>query len=182
MSLLIYLGRHAFSTESRDSSDFSSRIEERDFRDESPTRRRRVRSRDRSGHDSDSNMSNTVEILTTTNADPSVFMMGQIDNVMMNMFVNPGMMGMNNYLVPPIMTPNPSIMPASSEESYAVGMNQAKEIIHFKSCTLFPPSPHAPPPTTRDRPPGCKTVFVGGLPEKITEEVIQEVFEKYSRK
>lgn len=38
----------------------------------------------------------------------------------------------------------------------------AKEIIHCKSCTLFPPNPNAPPPTTRERPPGCKTVFVGG--------------------
>lgn len=37
-----------------------------------------------------------------------------------------------------------------------------KEIIHCKSCTLFPPNPNAPPPTTRERPPGCRTVFVGG--------------------
>lgn len=38
----------------------------------------------------------------------------------------------------------------------------AKEIIHCKSCTLFPPNPNAPPPTTRERPPGCRTIFVGG--------------------
>jgi hypothetical protein len=37
-----------------------------------------------------------------------------------------------------------------------------KEIIHCKSCTLFPPNPNAPPPTTRERPPGCRTIFVGG--------------------
>lgn len=37
-----------------------------------------------------------------------------------------------------------------------------KEIIHRKSCTLFPPNPNAPPPTTRERPPGCRTIFVGG--------------------
>ncbi|XP_053563955.1 ecto-NOX disulfide-thiol exchanger 1 isoform X2 [Bombina bombina] len=53
-----------------------------------------------------------------------------------------------------------------------------KEIIHSKSCTLFPPNPNLPPPSTRERPPGCKTVFVGGLPENATEEIIQEVFEK----
>lgn len=35
-----------------------------------------------------------------------------------------------------------------------------------------------PPPSTRERPPGCKTVFVGGLPENATEEIIQEVFEQ----
>lgn len=84
---------------------------------------------------------------------------------------------MNNYIVPPMMTPNPNLMPPG-DEAYTVGINSVKEIVHFKSCTLFPPSPHAPPPTTRDRPPGCKTVFVGGLPEKITEEIIQEIFER----
>ncbi|KAL7979457.1 hypothetical protein Chor_004615 [Crotalus horridus] len=57
-------------------------------------------------------------------------------------------------------------------------MPVAKEIIHCKSCTLFPPNPNLPPPTTRERPPGCKTVFVGGLPENGTEETIVEIFEK----
>ncbi|XP_070769158.1 ecto-NOX disulfide-thiol exchanger 2-like [Enoplosus armatus] len=51
-----------------------------------------------------------------------------------------------------------------------------KEIIHCKSCTLFPPNPNLPPPATRERPPGCKTVFVGGLPESATEQLIVEVF------
>ncbi|XP_061747590.1 ecto-NOX disulfide-thiol exchanger 2 isoform X2 [Nerophis ophidion] len=51
-----------------------------------------------------------------------------------------------------------------------------KEIIHCKTCTLFPPNPNLPPPATRDRPPGCKTVFVGGLPENATEQLIMEVF------
>ncbi|KAM9513440.1 ecto-NOX disulfide-thiol exchanger 2-like [Salvelinus alpinus] len=51
-----------------------------------------------------------------------------------------------------------------------------KEIIHCKSCTLFPPNPNLPFPAIRDRPPGCKTVFVGGLPENATEALIVEVF------
>ncbi|XP_030252645.1 ecto-NOX disulfide-thiol exchanger 2-like isoform X5 [Sparus aurata] len=55
-----------------------------------------------------------------------------------------------------------------------------KEIIHCKSCTLFPPNPTCladlPPPAMRERPPGCKTVFVGGLPENATEQLIMEVF------
>ncbi|XP_030252641.1 ecto-NOX disulfide-thiol exchanger 2-like isoform X2 [Sparus aurata] len=54
-----------------------------------------------------------------------------------------------------------------------------KEIIHCKSCTLFPPNPSLadlPPPAMRERPPGCKTVFVGGLPENATEQLIMEVF------
>ncbi|XP_043927642.1 ecto-NOX disulfide-thiol exchanger 1 [Protopterus annectens] len=53
-----------------------------------------------------------------------------------------------------------------------------KEIIHSKGCTLLPPNPNIPPPSTRERPPGCKTVFVGGLPENASEEAIREVFEQ----
>ncbi|AWP11811.1 putative ecto-NOX disulfide-thiol exchanger 2-like, partial [Scophthalmus maximus] len=56
------------------------------------------------------------------------------------------------------------------------GIPVMKEIIHCKSCTLFPPNPNLPPPATRDRPPGCKTVFVGGLPENANEQLIMEVF------
>ena len=33
-----------------------------------------------------------------------------------------------------------------------------------------------PSPAMRERPPGCKTVFVGGLPENATEALIVEVF------
>ncbi|KAL0973605.1 hypothetical protein UPYG_G00207040 [Umbra pygmaea] len=51
-----------------------------------------------------------------------------------------------------------------------------KEIIHCKSCTLFPPNPNLPSPAIRERPPGCKTVFVGGLPENATEALIVEIF------
>lgn len=58
------------------------------------------------------------------------------------------------------------------------GLPVMKEIIHCASCTLFPANPNLPPPATRDRPPGCKTVFVGGLPENAAEEIIREVFEQ----
>uniref|UniRef100_A0A8W7Q1D6 RRM domain-containing protein n=1 Tax=Anopheles coluzzii TaxID=1518534 RepID=A0A8W7Q1D6_ANOCL len=54
----------------------------------------------------------------------------------------------------------------------------AKEIIYCKSCTLFPPNPNAPAPKTIERPPGCRTVFVGGLPAGMTEEVMREIFER----
>ncbi|KAG2456991.1 ENOX1 protein, partial [Polypterus senegalus] len=74
--------------------------------------------------------------------------------------INPMMAGIS--LVPP--PPVPTELSAS------------KEIIHCNSCTLFPQNPNLPPPSTRERPPGCKTVFVGGLPENATEEIIREVF------
>lgn len=53
-----------------------------------------------------------------------------------------------------------------------------KETITCNSCALLPPNPNAPIPTTRERPPGCRTVFVGGLPENITEDIIREIFER----
>lgn len=57
-----------------------------------------------------------------------------------------------------------------------------KEVIRTKNCVLYPPAPGngnwgGPPRGTRDRPPGCKTIFVGGIPEKCTEELMAEVFE-----
>ncbi|XP_028993688.1 ecto-NOX disulfide-thiol exchanger 1 isoform X3 [Betta splendens] len=76
--------------------------------------------------------------------------------------MNPLMAGIS--LVPP-----PPVAP---------DMPVIKEIIHCKSCTLFPQNPNLPPPSTRERPPGCKTVFVGGLPENATEETIKEVFDQ----
>lgn len=54
----------------------------------------------------------------------------------------------------------------------------AKEVIHTQNCMMLPPNPNQPPPTTRERPMGCKTCFVGGLPENITQEIIQEIFER----
>uniref|UniRef100_A0A3P9BNA5 Ecto-NOX disulfide-thiol exchanger 2 n=1 Tax=Maylandia zebra TaxID=106582 RepID=A0A3P9BNA5_9CICH len=70
------------------------------------------------------------------------------------------------------MMPGLGMVPAALSQDVPV----VKEIIHCKSCTLFPPNPNLPPPATRDRPPGCKTVFVGGLPENATEQLIMEVF------
>ncbi|XP_035030279.2 ecto-NOX disulfide-thiol exchanger 1 isoform X1 [Hippoglossus stenolepis] len=75
--------------------------------------------------------------------------------------INPMMAGIS--LVPP--PPAPPDTPV------------IKEIIHCKSCTLFPQNPNLPPPSMRERPPGCRTVFVGGLPENSSEEIIREVFE-----
>ncbi|KAK7499223.1 hypothetical protein BaRGS_00009483 [Batillaria attramentaria] len=58
-----------------------------------------------------------------------------------------------------------------------VNMGQ-KEVITLESCVLYPPHPDAPPHSVRERPPGCRTAFVGGLPENITEEILHEVFER----
>ncbi|KAG8199422.1 hypothetical protein JTE90_000290 [Oedothorax gibbosus] len=46
----------------------------------------------------------------------------------------------------------------------------------FSNCALVAPLPSAPVPPRRHRPDGCKTVYVGGLPEMITKEIIKEAF------
>ncbi|XP_077472886.1 ecto-NOX disulfide-thiol exchanger 1-like isoform X1 [Stigmatopora argus] len=51
-----------------------------------------------------------------------------------------------------------------------------REIIRHDGCALFPRNPKMPSPPTRPRPPGCKTVFVGGLPENAGEDVVRQVF------
>ncbi|XP_030251688.1 ecto-NOX disulfide-thiol exchanger 2 isoform X5 [Sparus aurata] len=99
---------------------------------------------------------------------PPIGMTGQ--QLMPDFDPNLGMMAGITPLNP--MMPGLSMVPAPLSQDVPL----VKEIIHCKSCTLFPPNPNLPPPATRDRPPGCKTVFVGGLPENATEQLIMEVF------
>ncbi|XP_034399737.1 ecto-NOX disulfide-thiol exchanger 2-like [Cyclopterus lumpus] len=70
------------------------------------------------------------------------------------------------------MMPGPGLAPRPLPQDAPV----VREIVHCKSCTLFPPNPNLLPPAMRERPPGCKTVFAGGLPENATEQLIVEVF------
>lgn len=79
----------------------------------------------------------------------------------------------------PIMDPNISNMMIPQFGMVAPGLvdgGVVKEVIQLKSVTLIPPPPGSPMPTTRERPPGCKTIFVGGLAENTTEEIIREIF------
>ncbi|XP_044061545.1 ecto-NOX disulfide-thiol exchanger 2 isoform X5 [Siniperca chuatsi] len=99
---------------------------------------------------------------------PPIGMTGQ--QLMPDFDPNLGMMAGISPLNP--MMPGLGMVPAPLSQDVPL----IKEIIHSKSCTLFPPNPNLPPPATRDRPPGCKTVFVGGLPENATEQLIMEVF------
>ncbi|WAR27261.1 ENOX1-like protein [Mya arenaria] len=58
-------------------------------------------------------------------------------------------------------------------------MAPMKDIIRKENCVLYPPPSNAPPPTTREQPPGCRTIFVGGLPETCSEDILQEVFSDF---
>ncbi|CAG5025606.1 unnamed protein product [Parnassius apollo] len=59
-------------------------------------------------------------------------------------------------------------------------MHEKKEIV-LKHCKLTPPDPGTQQPPRRERPPGCRTIFIGGLPDKIRESTVREIFEPYGR-
>lgn len=60
------------------------------------------------------------------------------------------------------------------------GGQDKKEMV-FKHCKLIPPVSGTPQPPRRTRPPGCRTIFVGGLPEKIRESTVRDIFEPHGR-
>lgn len=57
---------------------------------------------------------------------------------------------------------------------------ERKEIL-LKHCKLTPPRIGATQPSRRVRPPGCRTIYVGGLPDEIRESIVREIFENYGR-
>ncbi|XP_049584287.1 ecto-NOX disulfide-thiol exchanger 2 isoform X2 [Syngnathus scovelli] len=92
-----------------------------------------------------------------------------------------------NGVAPPPVTGKASLLPQrplaaanflcpEASSSGSAHPPPVKEIIRLKGCTLVPPNPRLPPPSTRSRPPGCKTVFVGGLPERAGDDIVREVF------
>lgn len=108
--------------------------------------------------------------------DPAAAMMS-----MQQMSQSPVLSSLNSALQSPasgasIVEPAPSN--ACGTMAAAATTAITKEAITCKSCVLVPPFQNAPPASTRERPNGCRTIFVGGLPENTTEDVIREVFER----
>ncbi|KOB78100.1 Ecto-NOX disulfide-thiol exchanger 1 [Operophtera brumata] len=85
-------------------------------------------------------------------------------NMMGGMMMDPSMMGMYS----------------GGMTAGDMSMQEKKEIV-LKHCKLSPPEPGTPHPPRRTRPPGCRTIFVGGLPDKIRESVVRDIFENYGR-
>uniref|UniRef100_A0A336MLK2 CSON003489 protein n=2 Tax=Culicoides sonorensis TaxID=179676 RepID=A0A336MLK2_CULSO len=110
-----------------------------------------------------------------------LMMPGMVDPNLINMQQQISMVQQMNCLnTPQQVNPQPpqtvDAGPSTGNSSQSSG--QTKEFIQCKSCILFPPNPNAPKPTTREKPPGCRTVFVGGLPDNMTEQIIHEIFER----
>ncbi|CAG9793810.1 unnamed protein product [Diatraea saccharalis] len=79
------------------------------------------------------------------------------------------------------MVMDPSMMQMYSGISNDMTSAQEKKEILLKHCKLIPPAMGTPQPPRRARPPGCRTIFVGGLPEKIRESTVRDIFEPYGR-
>lgn len=91
----------------------------------------------------------------------------QIDmNMMGGMMMDPSMMG--------------NMAMYGNTGGTDISMQDRKEIV-LKHCKLNPPELGTPHPPRRARPPGCRTIFVGGLPDKIRESVVRDIFENYGR-
>lgn len=123
----------------------------------------------------------TCEHHTDENGSPSSeLMMGMMgippQSFMMLPMMDPNaLLGLQQF---PIMNLQASSVTSPDSNKSNDGNSVVKEMIHCKSCILIPPNPNQPAPTTRERPLGCKTCFIGGLPENITPEIIHEIFER----
>ncbi|KAH9512822.1 Ecto-NOX disulfide-thiol exchanger 1 [Bulinus truncatus] len=113
------------------------------------------------------------QMVTPLGGDPNMMMMGPMSFNNFGSLMGPGpgsmMGGMGPMGGPGMLGPAP---PGMMSHSMTV-----KEVIRLKSSVLYPPPPGAPPRSTRERPPGCRTIFIGGIPENCTEEYLFEVFE-----
>lgn len=119
----------------------------------------------------------TNQMLVSSTGQFPLMMSGMVDHNLLNMQQQISMVQqMNRMTASQPVNANTTPEPGSSTSQGSSG--QSKELIQCKSCTLFPPNPNAPKPTTREKPPGCRTVFVGGLPENMTEQIIHEIFER----
>ncbi|KAI5642662.1 RNA recognition motif domain-containing protein [Phthorimaea operculella] len=58
-------------------------------------------------------------------------------------------------------------------------MMMTNQPIYITDGVLLPPVPGASMPNRREKPPGCRTIFVGGLPPNVTEATIAEIFQSF---
>ncbi|XP_053616497.1 ecto-NOX disulfide-thiol exchanger 2-like [Plodia interpunctella] len=93
--------------------------------------------------------------------------MGPIHNMV------PGMMpGMN--MVPGMMDPNMIVMQQMQQN-----MALSNQPIYVADVVLLPPLPGVSTPKRREKPGGCRTIFIGGLPNGIKEDIIKELFQRF---
>ncbi|KPJ21172.1 Ecto-NOX disulfide-thiol exchanger 1 [Papilio machaon] len=78
------------------------------------------------------------------------------------------------------MMPGMNVMPNMMDQNMMMNQSMAmpNQII-FSSGILLPPIPGTSVPSRRERPKGCRTVVVGGLPNGVTTDVVMEIFKRF---
>lgn len=58
-------------------------------------------------------------------------------------------------------------------------MQMPNQNIFFSNGVILPALPGTTTPQRREPPPGCRTIFIGGLPNGVTEDNIKEIFQRF---
>ncbi|XP_013141481.1 PREDICTED: ecto-NOX disulfide-thiol exchanger 2-like isoform X2 [Papilio polytes] len=151
--------------------------EKRDRRDRNRDRRHRSRSRDRNerrDRDDRRRHSKWDNDRDRSNSRPAMSGM-----TMGNMMIPGTMMAYNNMLTQQQMHMMPGLNIIRMVDESCI--NQAIPIhnqIIFPSGVLLPPIPGTSLPQRRERPKGCRTIVVGGLPN-VKSDIVMEIFKQF---
>lgn len=105
-----------------------------------------------------------MDITNMPNVSPNMLNMPAMPNVMPSVNMIPMRMMAEN-----IMMMNP-MMPMMSNPG-----------IYITDAVLLPPIPGEPMQSRSERPPGCRTIFVGGLPHRANYNLVEEIFRHFGR-
>ncbi|KAJ8720869.1 hypothetical protein PYW08_006334 [Mythimna loreyi] len=98
--------------------------------------------------------------------------MMHMQNPMMNQQID--MTNIQHHHMMPGMNMMPNNMMMMNQQ-----MQMANQNIYFSNGVVLPALPGTTAPQRREPPPGCRTVFVGGLPNGVTEDNIKEIFQRF---
>ncbi|CAG4990421.1 unnamed protein product [Colias eurytheme] len=92
-----------------------------------------------------------------------------MDSGMPGMMPQMNMMGgmMQNMMDPNMMMMSQSMMPMPNQP------------IYINNAVLLPPIPGVTTPQRREKPKGCRTIFVGGLQNGVKSDAISEIFQRF---
>ena len=97
-------------------------------------------------------------------------MMPNMQNPMMNQ-----QMEMPTIPNMPQMMPGMNVMP-NNMMMMNQQMQMSNQYMYFSNGVILPALPGTATPQRREKPPGCRTIFIGGLPSGVSEDNIKEIF------
>ncbi|XP_059060972.1 ecto-NOX disulfide-thiol exchanger 2-like [Achroia grisella] len=179
-------------------NDRSSRNDRRDRDRDQGRSRRRSRSHDRSDRNSrrrndrtsrrdrsrqrsskwDNDASNQGLNQNATMPDYSNMMIQGM--IPYNNMMTQSTMDVNMQTMPGMMT-GMNMMPNMMEHNMILMQQQMLNCqpIPISSGSLLAPLPNVTIPPRREKPPGCRTIFVGGLQPEVTKDTVTEIFQRF---